>query len=268
MAAVSPTPATFDAKAAAQLERMYASPQVVAQRQRFREVLAAQPGETGVDVGCGLAHLAIELADEVGPAGRIVGFDNSETMVAAAAQRIAAAGFADRIPVRHGDATALDLPDASADFVAAAQVYSYVPEVARAVAEAARVLRPGGRLAVLETDWDLCVYESADPQLARAIMEARALHFAHAQLPRQLHRLFRAAGLALERCEAFPMVETRWDPQSFGAGLLPVLRSAAIKAGIDAAAVEAWIADVRSRSADGEYFFAACRFIFVAFKPR
>lgn len=266
MTSANTSPAAFDARAAAHLERMYASPQVVAQRQRFREVLAARPGEVGVDVGCGLAHLAIELAQEVGPAGRIAGFDNSDTMVAAAAGRIAAAGLSERVIVRQCDATALAFPDAGADFVAAAQVYSYVPQVALAVAEAARVLRPGGRLVVLETDWDLCVYESADPQLGRRIMEARAHHFAHAQLPRQLHRLLRAAGLALEACEAFPIVETQWDPQSFGAGMLPVLRGAAIKSGIDATAVEGWIADVRSRSEQGEYFFAACRFIFVGRK--
>lgn len=261
------SPTIFDAKAAAQLERMYASPQVAAQRRRFREVLAAQPGESGVDVGCGLAHLAIELAQEVGPAGRIVGFDNSDTMVAAAKERIAAAGLGDRIAVSQCDATALDLADASADFVAVAQVYSYVPEVARAIAEAARVLRPGGRLVVLETDWDLCVYESADLELGRRMMQARALHFAHAQLPRQMHRLLLGAGLTFERCEAFPIVETQWDPQSFGAGLLPVLRTAAVKSGLDSKAVEAWIADIRSRSADGEYFFATCRFIFVGRKP-
>ncbi len=268
MPALNPSPAAFDARAAAHLERMYASPQVVAQRQRFREVLAAQPGETGVDVGCGLAHLAIELAQEVGPTGRIVGFDNSETMVAAARERVAAAGLGDRIAVSQCDATTLDLADDSADFVAVAQVYSYVPEVARAVAEAARVLRPGGRLAVLETDWDLCVYESADLELGRRIIQARAKHFAHAQLPRRLQRLFLGAGLAFERCEAFPIVETRWDPDSFGAGMLPVLRGAAVKAGIDAAAVDRWIADIRSRGDDGEYFFAACRFIFTARKPR
>jgi arsenite methyltransferase len=266
---MSPTdtsPARFDARAAAQLDRMYASTQVMAQRQRFRAVLAAQPGETGVDVGCGLAHLAIELAGDVAPGGRIIGVDNSEHMVGEAAARVAAAGLAETVTVRVGDATALDLPDASIDFVAAAQVYSYVPDIERAIAEAARVLRPGGRLAVLETDWDLCVYESSDRATERRLLEARALHFAHPHLPRQLHRLLAAARLRLTACETFPIVETRYDPDSFGAGLLPVLRGAAIRAGIDAAAVDGWIADVESRRGDGEYFFATCRLIFVARK--
>ena len=264
MSTTGASPAVFDARAAAQLERMYASPQVVDQRAKFRQLLAARPGETGLDVGCGLAHLALELAQDVAPGGRIIALDSSEHMVGEAAARVAAAGLADAVAVRRGDATALDLPPASVDFVAAAQVFSYVPDVERAVAEAARVLRPGGRLAVLETDWDLCTYESADPPLTRRILQARAGHFAHPHLPRQLHRLVKAAGLRLSRCEAVPLIETRYDPESFGAGMLPVARGAALKSGIDAAAVERWLADIRSRSADGEYFFATVRFVFVA----
>lgn len=258
------SPTVFDAKAAAQLDRMYSSPQVVAQRARFRELLGARPGEAGLDLGCGLAHLSIELAREVAPGGRIVALDSSQHMVGQAASRVADARLGDIVSVRQGDVTALDLPDASVDFVAAAQVFSYVPEVSRAVAEAARVLRPGGRLAVLETDWDLCTYESADPLLTRRILDARARHFAHPHLPRELHRLLRAAGLSLARCEAVPLIETRYDPESFGAGMLPVARSAALKSGIEAAAVEQWVADIRSRTADGQYFFAAVRFVFVA----
>lgn len=264
MTAATPSPTVFNAKAAAQLERMYSSPQVVAQRARFREVLAPRAGETGLDVGCGLAHLALDLAQEVAPGGRIIALDNSEHMVGEASARVAAAGLDDAVAVRQGDATALDLPDASVDFVVAAQVYSYVPDVARAVAEAARVLRPGGRLAVLETDWDLCTYESTDPLLTRRVLDARAQHFAHPHLPRQLHRLLHAAGLGLSRCEVVPLIETRYDAESFGAAMLPVARAAALKSGIDAAAVERWVADIRSRTAEGEYFFAAFRFVFVA----
>lgn len=258
------SPTVFNARAAAQLERMYASPQVVAQRTRFRQLLAAQPGETGVDVGCGLAHLALELAQDVAPGGRILALDNSEHMVGEAAARVSAAGLAGSVTVRQGDATALDLAEASVDFVVAAQVFSYVADVGRAVAEAARVLRPGGRLAVLETDWDLCTYESADPALTRRILDARAQHFAHPHLPRQLHRLLQASGLTLSQCDVVPLVETRYDPESFGAGMLPVARSAALKSGIDAQAVDSWVADIRSRTGAGEYFFATFRFVFVA----
>lgn len=260
------SPTVFNERAAAQLDRMYSSPQVVAQRRRFRELVAARPGQTGLDIGCGLAHLTLELAGDVAPGGRIIGVDNSEHMVAEAKARVAAAGLADAVSIRSADAMALGLPQASVDFAVAAQVYSYVPDAGGAIAEAARVLRPGGRLAVLETDWDLCTYESADPLLARRLIDARARHFAHPHLPRELHRLMRAAGLTLCRCEVIPIVETRYDPASFGAGMLPVIRSAGVRGGIEATAVDEWVADIRSRASDGEYFFAAFRFVFVARK--
>ena len=255
----------FNAAMARRLDRLYTSPQIVAQRARLRELINAQPGETGVDVGCGLGHLTCELAREVAPGGRMIGIDMSADMAAGAAERAKREGLADVIETRLGDATALDLADASADFVVAVQSYSYVPEVERAIAEAARVLRPGGRLAVLETDWDMCVYESGDAQQMRRIFDGR-WRFAHWQLPRQLHRMFRNAGLTLAKAEAYPLLETRYDPDSFGVGLVAIARNAAVRHGVDAQEVDAWVADIHSRRVDGEYFFCTNRFMFVAVK--
>lgn len=255
----------FNAAMAPRLDRLYASPQIVAQRARLRQLIQARPGETGLDVGCGLAHLTCELAREVAPGGRMIGVDMSADMVAGAVERVQREGLAGSIEIRVGDATTLDLADASVDFVVAVQSYSYVPEVESAINEAARVLRPGGRLAVLETDWDLCVYESSDPALMRRIFDGR-WRFAHWQLPRQLHRLFRNAGLRLAQAEAFPLLETRYDPDSFGVGLVAIARNAAVRHGMDAHEADAWVADLHSRGRDGEYFFCTNRFMFVAVK--
>ncbi len=263
--APAPLPQQFNAAMASHLDRLYASPQVVAQRQRLRELIAAQPGERGLDVGCGLAHLSCELALDVGTAGRIVGIDASADMVAGAAERAARLGVADRVEVRQGDATALDLPDASVDFAVAVQSYSYVPQVELAIAEAARVLRPGGRLAVLETDWDLCIYRSSDDAQMRRLFDGR-WRFAHWTLPRELHRMFRDAGLRLATAEAFPIVETRYDAASFGVGLIAVARNAAVRHGVDAGAADAWVADIHARGQDGDYFFCVNRFMFIAVK--
>lgn len=262
----SRAPTRFDAAMVARLDKLYASPQAVAQRTKFRELLAARPGEVGVDVGCGLAHLACELARDVAPGGRIIGLDTSPEMVKAANARIEQEGLASSLQARLGDAVGLDLPDESADFVAVVQVYSYVPDVVRAIREAARVLRPGGRLAVLETDWDMCVYASGDEALTRRMLDGR-WRFAHPSLPRQLHRLFRESGLNLARCEAFPIIETGYDPDSFGAGLVAIVRDAAMRHGVDPVEANAWAADIHSRSKDGEYFFCTNRFIFIATKP-
>jgi SAM-dependent methyltransferase len=186
-------------------------------------------------------------------------------MLAGAAARVHARRLDERVALREGDATALGLPDASADFVVAVQTYSYVPDIVAAIAEAARVLRPGGRLGVLETDWDLYVYGSPDVELMRRIFDGR-WRFEHAHLPRQLNRLFADAGLTPIHAEAFPLLETSYDPDSFGAGMLALGRNAAVRRGVDRAAADAWVADVLARGAAGDWFFCLNRFMFVATK--
>jgi arsenite methyltransferase len=265
LADADPPPHVFNASMGARLEVLYASPQIVAQRRRFRELVAARPGEVGVDIGCGVGHLTCELAREVGSTGRITGVDASADMLAGAAERARAEGLGDRIELRQGDATATGLPAASADFAVSVQTYSYVADVAAAIAEAARLLRPGGRLAVLETDWDLYVYGSPDTALMRQIFDGR-WRFEHAHLPRRLNALFRAAGLVPTHAEAFPLVETTYDAGSFGAGMLAIGRNAAVRHGVDRGAADAWVAEVRARGEAGDWFFCLNRFMFVAAK--
>jgi len=265
LADADPPAHVFNASMGARLEALYASAQIVAQRRRFRSLLEIRDGESGVDVGCGVGHLTCELAEDVGPGGRVTGVDASADMLAGAAARVQARRLGDRVELREGDAVALGLPSASADFVVAVQTYSYVPDIAGAIAEAARVLRPGGRLGALETDWDLCLYGSPDLALMRQIFDGR-WRFEHAHLPRQLNRLFADAGLRTTHAEAFPLLETSYDPDSFGAGMLAIGRNAAVRHGVDRAAADAWIADVRARGAAGDWFFCLNRFMFVATK--
>jgi arsenite methyltransferase len=260
-----PPPHVFNAAMGARLEVLYASPQIVAQRRRFRELVAARPGEAGVDVGCGVGHLTCELAREVGPSGRMTGVDASADMLAGAGERARVQGLAERIVLCQADATELGLASESADFVVAVQTYSYVRDIAAAIAEAARVLRPGGRLAVLETDWDLCVYGSPDSALMRQIFDGR-WRFEHWHLPRELHRLCRDVGLTPSHAEAFPLLETSYDPNSFGVGMLAIGRNAAVRHGVDRAAADAWVADVVERGRRGDYYFCLNRFMFVATK--
>jgi len=85
----------FDAAGAARLDRAYATPQIVEQRKRLRAVVAARPGEVGLDVGCGPGYLACELAREVMPGGRIVAIDHSDDMLDRMAQHVRDKG---RIP--------------------------------------------------------------------------------------------------------------------------------------------------------------------------
>lgn len=258
---------SFGAADIARLDRAYSTPQIVDQRQRFRAVVAARPGEAGLDVGCGAGHLACELAREVAPGGRIVAIDMNLKSVDASKARAVKEELADAVDVQVGDATALEFPDETFNFVAAVQVYSFVSNVARAIEEAARVLRKGGRLLVLESDWDMCIWKSRDPVFTRRMISARAeTQFAHAYLPCDLHKLFRAAGLNLANVHTFSIVETRYNPSSYGASVIGITRDSALKYGVPAPDVAAWEQDLRSRTAEGEWFFCLDRFVFTGTK--
>ena len=102
-----------------------------------------------LDEATGTADFAIGAAKKF-PSARITGIDMSAPMLAVGRQKVAKAGLVDRVTLLEGNAEALALPDASFDVVMCAFGYRNFPHKNLALAEAVRVLKPGGRLLVLE----------------------------------------------------------------------------------------------------------------------
>lgn len=249
------------------LEKVYAAPEIVEQRARTRAALRARPGEGGLDVGCGPGLLACELAREVGEAGRIAGIDASPDMIETARARVVREGLERRVELSIGEAARLDFPAEAFDFVVAAQVYLYVNEVERALAEAGRVLKRGGRYAIVDTDWDSCVWLTSDRERHRRVMEARMAEFDQPHLPPRVPGLLRAAGLRLEHAAVIPLLDVRYDPASFSVGIIAPTKNLAVRHGVPPEEAEAWEADLHARTEDGQYFFSLNRFLFLATKP-
>jgi demethylmenaquinone methyltransferase/2-methoxy-6-polyprenyl-1,4-benzoquinol methylase len=118
---------------------------------RRRAVRSLQLGERPrvLDVATGTGDLAIDIAT-MHPGASVVGLDPSEQMLAIGAAKVARRGLGDRIALIAGDAQAL--PHASCEFDAATIAFGIrnVPDRPRALRELSRVVRPGGRIAVLE----------------------------------------------------------------------------------------------------------------------
>jgi SAM-dependent methyltransferase len=255
----------FDEEASRAVERVYGTADVAEQRRAVLVALAPRPGERALDLGCGPGLLACELARAVGPEGHVLGLDASPSMRAMAARRDCGAGAAP-VEVAEADvAGPLPVDDDAVDLAVSTQVYEYVADIAGALAEARRALRPGGRLLVLDTDWDSIVWRApdGDDALMARVLAAWDEHLAHRDLPRRLPQLLREAGFALEERSIVPMLNVGYDPGTYSGGLLPIIAAFVPgRGGVGEDEAAAWAEGLRAMGPD--YFFALSRFMFLA----
>lgn len=162
-------------------------------------LLALLPPEwTVADLGCGTGALAAQLAPLV---QAIIGVDQSPAMLKAARKRTE--GLTN-VELRRGELEAIPIADHAIDAALLVLVLAYVAQPEAVLREAARILRPGGRVVII----DLVRHDRDD---FRRQMGQQGMGFA----PEQMERLLASAGLKLTRCQSLPP-----EPQAKGPALL------------------------------------------------
>jgi arsenite methyltransferase len=255
----------FDAATARRVEVVYTTPDIVGQRHEVLRILALRPGEHVVDIGAGPGFLAVEMAAALGSGGRVHAVDPSESMRALAATRTRHSGAAP-VEISAGLAEALPLPDVSVDVAVATQVFEYVADVSGALAEAHRVLRPGGRVLLLDTEWDSIVWYSHDDARTARILAAWDEHLVDPHLPRTLAPALRAAGFIVTKTQVLPLFNVGSDANTYSATIAPAIAEfVSGRAGVTEADAQAWLDDLASLGEAA--FFSLSRYVFLATKP-
>ena len=154
--------------------------EVLARMNRFQEPevrvaiaeLGLPAGSYGLDVGCGVGLSAVWLAEAVGPAGRVLGIDRVPERIDAAQQLVGTALAPGRLELRQGDGTAIAAADQAFDWVWCADVLHHIDDPVLALQEFYRVVRPGGRIIIKESQVLQALFLPGHIELERQLQRA------------------------------------------------------------------------------------------------
>ena len=235
-------------------QRLALTQELAARRTAVLEALAPRRGERVLEVGCGAGLLLRDIGLAVGPHGLAVGVDISPDQVAAAERECQGVPA---VKPEAADVRRLTYPDAVFDAAVAVQVIEYVEDVAAALAEVRRVLKPGGRILCLATNWDSAFWHGADPELTREMAAAWHGHAPHPNLPARLSPLLIAAGFHSVRQLPVPIVNPSLHENSFAYWGARLMAAYAADAGMARERTEAWLEQLEQAEQADEFFFSS-----------
>lgn len=221
---------------------------------RIRRVAAKHlnlsAGQKVLDLGCGIGGATFPLAEITGPAGLAAGVDISAAMVEAAKSR---KGGCAGVEFRVGEACAIPYADGFFDAARSERVFLYLPDRLGAIQEIKRVLKPGGRLVLLDVDLDATGVYSKNLVLARKMTSVVAATMPNPNSARDLPALARRAGLKDLAVEMFGL-QTPYE--FFLKVMAGSLRNAAEQGTARAAEVEEFLEEQAALEASGDFFQA------------
>ncbi len=237
------------------LELRGKDPTFVAYRDAYLNLLGLPRAAAVLEIGCGTGVVTRAIAARDGFAGTVTGVDQSPYFIAVA-ESLAVDG---RVEFAVGDAHALAFADATFDAAVAHTLISHVRDPLAVLTEAARVVRPGGTVAIFDGDYASLTFACSDPRLHQAMEPAiQAIIMSAPRVMRELPRLLPRAGLRLIATQAHVYAEA--GSSTFMLNLAETYAPLVATTGqLPAADVEAWLADQRRSVAEGT-FFAACNY--------
>lgn len=205
-------------------------------------------GQRVLDLGCGIGGGTFPIAEVIGPTGLVAGVDISSVLIEVANRR---AGNQPGVEFQVGEACAVPYPDEFFDAARCERVFIYLPDRLAAIREMKRVVKPGGRVCIMDTDCDSTAIYSTKPALTRKMTSIFATSMPNANSARELPALARRAGLKNVQIDTFAMT----TPYEFLCRVIAGYLPKAVKDGIvSASEVDEWLADQAALQAKGDFF--------------
>jgi SAM-dependent methyltransferase len=253
----------FDDETSRLVEEFNGSQGAIERRRKIVAKLALQAGESILDVGSGPGHQVFEMSSIVGPAGRVQGIDPAESALAIASRRCSGLS---NVQFELGDVTELPFNDETFDAVMSSQVFEYLENVSGGLQEIYRVLRPGGRVLIHDTDWSALLWRSSDAKRMARVVEVWNGHLADPNLPQTLAYKLRDAGFSEIEVKPIVQLEAEFEPGSVSGVLMKFIIGYVESQGMSAAETSAWKEDLENLGAAGDYFFSSNEYMFVGRK--
>src|SRR5262249_42388156 len=206
----------------ARLQRAFSeSHDAVVRRSIVLDALNLRTGERVLELGCGGGYYTHAAAQFVGPTGRVCAIDVSPDQIAAAQARCAEFAW---VECREADIGAPPYGNDEFDVVFAVQVLEYLSELDGALRHIHRILRPGGRLIVVATNWSSAVWHSENAPRMQRVLAAWAPHTPCRDLPGILAARLRRAGIQPLRQTPIAILNTSYNPASFSYWVAHIIR--------------------------------------------
>lgn len=175
---------------------------------RLIEPADIEPGHEVADYGCGPGFLSLELAKRVGEDGHVHAFDINADFVARTRAKLAENGFDRRATVTHLQEDMLPLEDDCLDRLVIKNVMVYVDDPLASFQEFRRVVKPGGKVHAIDSDFYMTAFDPVSPADWRTVFDSAVHAFRTPEIGRKMYGLARQAGFSEVAVQVIAVPET------------------------------------------------------------
>ncbi len=232
--------------------------------EQYLAMLQPRPGEQILDLGCGSGAHCRAMVPSVIPGGSVFGLDVEPDAIRLAKQ-LSATVTEGTLTFQVADGHRLPFVDGSLDAAVCISVLAFCVNPGRVLSELRRVLRPDGRLLVVNSDEDMRIYNTHDRELGRRVMRAIADRACDPWAGRRLAHLVTSAGFSITQEMVLAEVEREFTPETGGYVFAHAFRSHILSSGtLTGEDYGRWLADLEACQEDGSYCYSVCTFACLA----